>query len=304
MAHMRQGPERKRLGGQPPLLPPMSVQVPRGFAQQGRAVVEASKSGVALAAEQLSHRVGGVAMIDAERLEGPDLAVRAKTVLADDHPLEILRGESVFRHPPAVREASAILLSELRIGVPVKALVLVDVFPMRSFPLAILRKFSRSIVRILRISFPGPLPTRAHLAARRRKLRLGAARRRIRCAAARRFGARKRRRARRRSHGMILGVAGAPRRTGSQPARARRSPGRSLRVASARRSAFTIGSRRRAAALGRGRSVRLTVDQGEALANWRRRKRKTRAAGAGGRNYATTISPFTALVYGCQELFA
>src|SRR6266508_2996865 len=245
MAHMRQGPERKRLGGQPPLLPPMPVQVPRGFAQQGRAVVEASKSGVALAAEQVSHRVGGVAMIDAECLEGSDLAHRTKTVLANDHPLEILR-----------------------------------------------------------VSFSGPLPTRAHLAARRRKLRLGVARRRSRRAAARRFGARQRRRARRRSHGMILGVAGAPRRTGSQPARARRSPGRSLRVASARRSAFTIGSRRRAAARGRGRSVRLTVDQGEALANWRRRKRKTRAAGAGGRNYATTISPFTALVYGCQELFA
>ena len=38
-------------------------------------------------------------------------------------------------------------------------------------------------------------------------------------------------------------------------------------------------------------------------AKWRRRKRKTRAAAAGGRNFSHRISPYTRFMYGCQEIF-
>ena len=234
-AGARRGPARPRdaCAHRPRRMPPQIG----GGVQQRRAVVEASQPGVALAAEQASHHAGFVAVIDAQRLGGPDLAVRAKTVLLRQHAREILRREAVFRHPPAVGEACAILLAEFRIGVADKTLVLVDVLPMRPFPLAICRKLPRAIVRILRISFPVPLGARKRLAAGRRKLLLAAARRRSGRARARRLRRAQKAPRETEKHGVILDIAfvEVPRRAaaGSNRALARKA----LRVGGARRLA-------------------------------------------------------------------
>ena len=182
---------------------------------------------------------------------------------------------------------------------------------MRPFPLAICRKFPRAIVLVLRISFPVPLGARKCLAARRRKLCLAAARRRSGRAAARRLRRAQKAPRETEKHGVILVLrswgAAASR---LQPARAGRWPGRPCASKglcpseAARRLASRIGNRRLAAALSRGggaQPMRIKVKRRPGGAA----KRKTRAAGAGGRSNSHTISPIYSISEGLsRNIFA
>ena len=156
-------------------------------------VPKAAEADIAVSTKQATHLVGCMTMIDVEHLRRPDLADGANAVLPCQQSLEIPRAQAV-----AARGRETQVLSAVDV---LPALHFIDLFGVALLPLAIRGKLSRSILRVLCISFPGELGWGGHLFARSFSLVSDRAAPQPARASASRCGARKTRRARRRAWG-------------------------------------------------------------------------------------------------------